>query len=166
MCMPIAECVYVLYVHVYVVYVCMSKWTAMWSLAYHCQSIRTCYPCQISTMTFYSALYLHTFYIAIDFMTEPNKLWTTWTQFWRHYRFSKYWCVFTKYIILILLHALPTQFWVINALKVKVFSDNFYRLFQYLVVFTDEFGHWLDICFYWDCYWDIFVIERNDWFHI
>lgn len=25
--------------------------------------------------------------------------------------------------------------------KSKSISDNFYRLFQYLVVFTDEFGH-------------------------
>lgn len=37
------------------------------SLAYHCQSIRTRYPCQISTMTFYPARALRTFYIAIDF---------------------------------------------------------------------------------------------------
>lgn len=97
---------------------------------------------------------------------RAKQLWTVWTQFWWHRRFSKSMCIHKIYNISFTVR--PP--YVVSANKrfksKSKFSDNFYRLFQYLVVFTDEFGHWLDICFYWDCYWDIFVIERNDWFHV
>ena len=86
MCMSIAECVYMyacMYVYVYIACVracvCVCVYLHVLCVyikvdrdAYHCQSIRTCSPCQISTITFYPAphiLYRDRFH---DPLTAPN----------------------------------------------------------------------------------------------